>query len=89
MMEQVAAKEKARVIAGISYYDALHERLVRRMSVYTCHSSLMRLKALYAFAREGGYTATHGSARFGWKELLVDAYVGVPFGPLLRRFFPW
>jgi glycosyltransferase involved in cell wall biosynthesis len=88
MLGHSTTEEKARVVAAISYYDALHQRLLSRMSVYTSGSSLTRLKALYAFARQGGYSAIHGSARFGWKELLVDAYVGVPFGPIVRRLFP-
>ncbi|MDH3315001.1 MAG: glycosyltransferase [Betaproteobacteria bacterium] len=87
MQGRLTAEEEARVVAAISYYDALRQRLSSRMSVYAADSSLVRLKALCAFAKQGGYTGIHGSARFGWKELLMDVYVGVPFGPRARRFF--
>ncbi len=84
-MRGLTAEEEARVAAAIAYYDALRQRLLSRMSVYASDSSLARLRALWAFAKQGGYTDIHGSARFGWKELLMDAYVGVPFGPIVRR----
>ena len=84
---RLTPEEHSRVAAAISYYDALRQRLLSRMSVYAAGSSLARLRALCAFARQGGYTGVHGSARFGWKELLMDAYVGVPFGPIARRLF--
>ncbi len=87
MQGRLTAEEEARVAAAISYYDALRQRLLSRMSVYASNSILARLKALCAFAKQGGYTGIHGSARFGWKELLMDAYVGVPFGPIVRRLF--
>ena len=84
MLAQVIALEEERVISGIGHYDALHRRLLNRLSIYESKSALTRMKALYAFARNGGYSAIHGAARFGWKEFLVDAYVGVPFGRLIR-----
>jgi glycosyltransferase involved in cell wall biosynthesis len=83
--ERLTPEEEARVAAAISYYDALRQRLLSRMPVYAAGSLPARLRALCAFARQGGYTGIHGSARFGWKELLMDAYVGVPFGPIARR----
>jgi glycosyltransferase involved in cell wall biosynthesis len=87
MQGSLTAQEKARVANAISYYDTLHQRLLSRSLVYASHSPLARLKALCAFARQGGYTGKHGSARFGWKELLMDAYVGVPFGAKAKRLF--
>ena len=88
MLAQLTAEEAGRVVSAINYYGTLHRRLSSRMLIYTSESTLMRLKALYAFAKEGGYAGIHGSARFGWKEVLVDAYVGVPFGRIVRRLFP-
>ena len=87
MRGRVSAGEETRLADAIAYYDGLYQRLSGRLSVYASDSSFARLKALHAFARNGGYAAIHGSARFGWKELLMDAYVGVPFGPRARRFF--
>ena len=87
MLAAVTGEDEKRILAAIDYYDALHRRLMNRMLIYASKSLQMRSRALYDFARQGGYKAIHGSARFGWKELLVDAHVGVPFGPLARRFF--
>ena len=87
MRPQLTAEEEARVAAAISYYDALHQRLASRIKVYASNSPLARLKALCAFVRQGGYASVHGSARFGWKELLMDAYVGVPLGARAKRLF--
>jgi glycosyltransferase involved in cell wall biosynthesis len=87
MQKGLTVAEETRIAAAISYYDALRQRLLSRIAVYAADSLLARLKALYAFAKQGGYTSAHGSARFGWKELLMDAYIGVPLGAKSRRLF--
>jgi glycosyltransferase involved in cell wall biosynthesis len=72
-------------LQGATYYDRLRQRLEARTAVYAAPSYLARGKAFYALVRSGAYGKAHGTARFTWLDLLVDANLAIPFGPRLRR----
>jgi glycosyltransferase involved in cell wall biosynthesis len=77
--------ERARVDAGIAFYDGLQRRLDDRISMYSSAALSKRAKAFRALLRQRAYSSAEGAARFGWKGLLMDAFGGVPFGPVLKR----
>lgn len=89
MQDRVPDRWQERRLNGIAYYEALAHRLEQRSAVYAASSFGARLEALYRLFRQGAYGKAHGSARFNWSELLMDAYVGLPFGPRLQRLFRW
>jgi hypothetical protein len=82
---RLSENEQARAAAAISYYDQLARRLADRASLYASPALTSRAKAFYALLRQDAYNPARGSARFGWKALLMDAYGGVPLGPRLGR----
>jgi hypothetical protein len=85
LMHRLTAAEQDRAAAAISYYEELGRRLADRATLYSSPALTARAKAFYALLRQGAYNGARGSARFGWKALLMDAYGGVPLGPILGR----
>jgi hypothetical protein len=77
--------EAARVQAGIAFYENLCRRLDERMAMYSSAALSKRARAFRALLRQRAYSSAAGPARFGWKGLLMDAFGGVPFGPILKR----
>jgi glycosyltransferase involved in cell wall biosynthesis len=85
MPANLDAVERARVQAGIAFYEDLQRRLDDRISMYSSAALSKRAKAFCALLRQRAYSNSEGSARFGWKGLLMDMFGGVPFGPILKR----
>ena len=85
MPANLTTAEQARVSDAIAFYDDLHRRLDDRISMYSSAALLTRAKAFGGLLRQRAYSRALGSGRFGWIGLLMDAYGGVPFGPILKR----
>jgi hypothetical protein len=85
MPNDLTSAERTRVQAGIAFYDDLQRRLDDRISMYSSAALLTRAKAFRALLRQHAYSHALGSARFGWKGLLMDFFGGVPFGPIIKR----
>jgi glycosyltransferase involved in cell wall biosynthesis len=85
MSADLNAGEQARVQAAIVFYEDLQRRLDDRISMYSSAALMTRAKAFRALLRQRAYSHALGSARFGWKGLLMDGFGGVPFGPILKR----
>jgi len=81
----LSADERAHVRRAVAFYDDLHRRLDDRMQMYSSTALSTRVGAFRALLRQHAYSRAGGSARFGWKGLLMDAFGGVPFGPIMRR----
>lgn len=82
----LGADELTCVREAVAFYDELHQRLDERISMYSATGLLARAKAFYALLRRNAYSAG-GATRLGWKGLLMDAYGGVLFGPIVKRLF--
>jgi glycosyltransferase involved in cell wall biosynthesis len=89
LQDLVTAQQRERSEQGIAYYDLLRQRLEDRVMVHASPSYFARLRAFFVLVRRGGYGKTLGSARFGWSDFAMDAWLAVPFGPRLRRMLPW
>jgi glycosyltransferase involved in cell wall biosynthesis len=87
---QLTAEWEERTRQGIAYYDALERRLAGRTEIYASRKYWTRAKTLNRlWYRQRAYSKAHGSARFGWADLLMDTYLAVPFGPRLQRLLQW
>ena len=84
--DEVTGDDRQRAQAGVAYYEALHERISSRIPIYASRSVIARARSLYVLLRRGAYGRLHGSARFTVIDLLLDAYAGVPCGPMMKRF---
>jgi glycosyltransferase involved in cell wall biosynthesis len=89
LQDLVTAQQRERSEQGIAYYDLLRQRLEDRVMVHASPSYFARLRAFFVLVQRGGYGKTLGSARFGWSDFAMDAWLAVPFGPRLRRMLPW
>jgi rhamnosyltransferase len=78
---------QTRVRAAIAYYDALHEQLMGRKSVYDSPSLAARAGAVRALLKQGAYRSGRGSTGYGWRGLLLDVCAGVPLGAKSKRLF--
>lgn len=80
-------EEQSRARAAIAYYDALHERLTGRRSVYDSPSLAARAMAVHALLKQGAYRSGRGATDYGWRGLLLDVCAGVPLGARSKRLF--
>ena len=87
LRERSPLKLQARVRAAISYYDALHELLIGRKSVYDSPSLAARARAVLDLLRQGAYGQGPDSIGYGWRGLLLDICAGVPLGAKSKRLF--
>jgi rhamnosyltransferase len=89
MQDLLTPQQQERAAQGVVYYGRLQHRLEDRVAVHASPSYFARLRAFFVLVRRGGYGKALGSARFGWSEFVMDAWLAVPFGPRLRRMLPW
>jgi glycosyltransferase involved in cell wall biosynthesis len=89
MQDLLTGQERERTSHGMAYYHSLRQRLEERAAVHASPSYFTRLRAFFALVRRGAYGRSAGSARFGWSEFAMDAWLAVPFGPRLRRMLSW
>ena len=82
-------QQRERSAQGIVYYRRASS-IGWRIAWRCMHRHpISRDAGIFVLVRRGGYGKTLGSARFGWSEFVMDAWLAVPFGPRLRRMLPW
>lgn len=87
LQDRSTPEEQSRARAAIAYYDALHERLTGRRSVYDSPSLAARAMAVHALLEQGAYRSGRGATGYGWRGLLLDVCAGVPLGARSKRLF--
>ena len=87
LQDRSTPEEQSRARAAIAYYDALHERLTGRRSVYDSPSLAARARAVHALLKQGAYRSGRGATGYGWRGLLLDVCAGVPLGARSKRLF--
>jgi glycosyltransferase involved in cell wall biosynthesis len=71
------------VNAAIAHFKALALRSDHRWAVYKATTLMERARTLASLVRNGGYTGDR-SKSLGLDTLLLDAFIGVPFGHIYR-----
>ncbi len=87
LRDRPPAGVQARTRAAITYYDALHKRLMARQSVYDSPSLAARVGAVRALLRQGAYRSSSSAMGYGWRGLILDVCAGVPLGAKSKRLF--
>ncbi len=85
LLYRLDTASRARVEAARVRYREVFEGLRRRRGVFSAPGPSERVRAVGGLVRDGAYRCRRGSAGFGWQELLVDVFVGIPLGPRVRN----